>query len=588
MKNQSFFCNWYIPFSSICCQRVNTARCLHFENRAMKKSVLHIIFPVLFIAAAAVSCSDRTTLMQLESVAAYVGEEPAQALSELDSLHQSGISGREANAKYALLYSMALDKNYIDSVDDSLINIAVAWYRHHGNADEKLKAYYYQGRIYQNAGDNESAMESFVKAEQYADKAEDITTAGLLYDAMSNVAIDIFDNASILEYCRRAESYHRKAKDGKRYSYTLLGLAIYYTIEGQYDELSSVLDSVKMFWDILDISHKDSYYQFRLAEFKETGQTQKLETGIEEYISEFPEDTVNWISVAECYLALKEPRKALEALDKYKNKNTGYRKEPAYYIHESNAYDSLGISDSALASYKMYQDITDSMDMVIFEQDTKFLRERYEKNRLITDLKYERAIIILSSIIVLLVLACTIYFLRVLVRKRESEKRKMEKEFAEFRQQYEDLKMEKIELDNLILSNPPIDRQSKRVLNDRLELLNRFFAAEISSNTSIDRKASQELSRLVEDRRNFMYTTRMTFAAAHPEFIRLLEEKGMTESEIEYCCLYAIGLKGKEIGAYIEKKRHYNESSCIRKKLGLGEHDTNLSIYLKKILHKDI
>ena len=80
----------------------------------------------------------------------------------------------------------------------------------------------------------------------------------------------------------------------------------------------------------------------------------------------------------------------------------------------------------------------------------------------------------------------------------------------------------------------------------------------------------------------------MTFAAAHPEFIRLLEEKGMTESEIEYCCLYAIGLKGKEIGAYIEKKRHYNESSCIRKKLGLGEHDTNLSIYLKKILHKDI
>ena len=117
----------------------------------MKKSVLHIIFPVLFIAAAAVSCSDRTTLMQLESVAAYVGEEPARALSELDSLHQEGISGREANAKYALLYSMALDKNYIDSVDDSLINIAVAWYRHHGNADEKLKAYYYQGRIYQNA-----------------------------------------------------------------------------------------------------------------------------------------------------------------------------------------------------------------------------------------------------------------------------------------------------------------------------------------------------------------------------------------------------------------------------------------------------
>ena len=152
MKNQSFFFNWYLPFSSICCQRVKTARCLHFENRAMKKDVLHIIFPVLFIAAMAVSCSDRTALMQLESVASYIKDAPARALDELDSLHQAGISGREANAKYALLYSMALDKNYIDKTNDSLINIAVAWYRHHGNADEKLKAYYYQGRIYQNAG----------------------------------------------------------------------------------------------------------------------------------------------------------------------------------------------------------------------------------------------------------------------------------------------------------------------------------------------------------------------------------------------------------------------------------------------------
>ena len=142
-------------------------------------------------------------------------------------------------------------------------------------------------------------------------------------------------------------------------------------------------------------------------------------------------------------------------------------------------------------------------------------------------------------------------------------------------------------LEKIISVNPHIGRLSKKVLNDRLELLNQFFAAEISAKSSIDSKASKKLSRLVEDRQNFMYTTRMTFAAAHPEFIRLLEEKGLTESEIEYCCLYAIGLTGKEIGIYIEKKRHYNESSFIRKKLGLGEHDTNLGIYLRKLLNEE-
>ncbi len=531
------------------------------------------------------SCTrNREMMEQLESVASYVEDAPARALSALDSLHHAGISGRETNARYALLYSIALDKNWIEDTDDSLVNIAVEWYSRHGNADDKLKAYYYQGRIYQNAGDNESAMESFVKAEQYADKAEDITTAGLLYDAMSNVAINIFDNDSILEYCRMAESYHRKAKDGKRYSYTLLGLAIYYTIEGRYDELSSVLDSVKMFWDVLDIIHKDSYYQFRLAEFKETGQTHNLEAGIEEYINVFPEDTVNWMSVAEYYLALREPRKALAALGKYREKNTGYRNEPAYYIQESNVYDSLGIADSALAAYKRYQNITDSLDMVIFGQDTKFLRERYEKDRLITKAKYERTTIVLSSVIVLLALTWVIYLLMVSVKKREKEKRAAEKKLVEFRRQYENLEKEKDALAKVISDNPPVDSLSMQVLNDRLSLLNKFFAAEITSDSDIDRKAGNELSRLVEDRQNFMYTTRMTFAAANPGFIRFLKEKGLTEPEMEYCCLYAIGLTGKEIGIYIEKKRHYNESSAIRKKLGLGEHDTNLGIYLRKLL----
>ena len=86
-----------------------------------------INFPALLIATTAVSCSDRNTLSQLESVASYIKDAPARALDELDSLHLAGISGREANAKYALLYSMALDKNYIDKTNDSLINIAVDW-----------------------------------------------------------------------------------------------------------------------------------------------------------------------------------------------------------------------------------------------------------------------------------------------------------------------------------------------------------------------------------------------------------------------------------------------------------------------------
>ena len=326
----------------------------------MKKSFLHIIFPVLFIAAAAVSCSDRTTLMQLESVAAYIKDAPARALDELDSLHQAGISGREANAKYALLYSMALDKNYIDKTNDSLINIAVGWYRHHGNADEKLKAYYYQGRIYQNAGDNESAMESFVKAEQYADDADDLVAEGMLYKAMAVVYHNIFDIGTAEKYNNKAMACYKEAGDIDKYAGTLICAS--------------------------DLS-------YCLCNYEE----------------------------AEIYL------------------------------------------DSAMSVMEM---ITDE---------------------------------------------CRILF----------------------------------------------------------------------------HSSSIQLYRLVADRDHFMYTTRMTFAAAHPNVVRYLESKGLSEWQIEYCCLYTIGLKGKDIGNYIKKKRHYIDSSEIREKLGLGEHDTNLGIYLRTLLSED-
>ena len=546
----------------------------------MKIFILTSLFLIL------ASCSPGNQTDVLDDVGFFISEDPERALSVLDSMSSSGeLRGRETKARFALLYSMALDKNYIDSIDDSLINIAVDWYKRHGTADEKLKAYYYQGRIYQNAGDKESAMESFVKAEAYVEDAEDDIAAGLLYDAMSNIALAIFDDDSVLKFCRKAEYHYRKAGDKNRYAYALLGLAIYYTTEGQYTELSLALDTIRMFWNDLDIRTKDSYYQLRLGEFKETGQYEKLESGLEEYIREFPEDTINWMSVSEYYLVLGNARQALSSLEIYRNKNKNYSKEPAYYIHESNAYDSLGLTDSALAAYKNYQELIDSINTVIFGQDTKFLRERYEKDRSIAKSKYERAIIILSAVILLLVLLYIIHTLLGQARKREEEKSQMENDLAEFRRQYSALETEKQELERIIAENPPADSMSRKVLNDRLELLNKFFTAEISSDAAIDRMASKELSRLANDRESFMYATRMTFAAAHPEFIRLLENKGLTEHETEYCCLYMLGLKGKDIGGYIEKKRHYNDSSEIRKKLGLGEHDTNLGIYLRKILN---
>ena len=75
---------------------------------------------------------------------------------------------------------------------------------------------------------------------------------------------------------------------------------------------------------------------------------------------------------------------------------------------------------------------------------------------------------------------------------------------------------------------------------------------------------------------------------SHPQFIQYLETCGLTVYEIYICCLYAIGLRGKEVGEYTGLKRHYTISSDIRKKLGLSEHHTNLNKYIQSLLDGEI
>ena len=88
---------------------------------------------------------------------------------------------KEHHARYALLYSQALDKNYIDKTNDSLINIAVDYYRQTDEVRSKFLSYYYKGRIHWNAEENPEAMLAFMEAEQLVDALGDDYYAGLLY-----------------------------------------------------------------------------------------------------------------------------------------------------------------------------------------------------------------------------------------------------------------------------------------------------------------------------------------------------------------------------------------------------------------------
>lgn len=102
-----------------------------------------------------------------------MNNKPDSALALLENIPEADINGKETAARYALLKSMALDKNYIDTTTFDVLQPAIDYYSKHGTPDELLRTYYYQGRIYQNQGGDDSAMRSFMAAYDLKEEATD-------------------------------------------------------------------------------------------------------------------------------------------------------------------------------------------------------------------------------------------------------------------------------------------------------------------------------------------------------------------------------------------------------------------------------
>lgn len=128
----------------------------------MPKILLFLIFFVIITTS--LSCSDGVVDESLEHADKIMEVAPDSALSILDKIEAHDLRTDAQKAKYALLKSIALDKNYIDTKDFSILQPAIDYYIEKGTPNQKVKTYYYQGRIYQNQDNEAMALESFINA----------------------------------------------------------------------------------------------------------------------------------------------------------------------------------------------------------------------------------------------------------------------------------------------------------------------------------------------------------------------------------------------------------------------------------------
>ena len=110
----------------------------------------------------------------MNDVETYISERPDSALMVLDSIDRDLLITQKTKSHHALLYAMALDKNYIDVLDDSLAQMALVYYDKLGDKKYKARSYYYLGLANYYSQDYDKAILDFTKAECVAQKHDSL------------------------------------------------------------------------------------------------------------------------------------------------------------------------------------------------------------------------------------------------------------------------------------------------------------------------------------------------------------------------------------------------------------------------------
>ena len=536
------------------------------------KHYIYILAIILCLTSCTTPSKHGETLMQVES---FIHERPDSALTILQGMDKEELSGEEEKAKHALLLSMALDKNVIDRTDFEVLQPAIDYYQNHGTATDKSRTLYYEGRIYTNKKDYASATIRFNQALNQGKESDDIRTKARIHFAQANIYNKLYKFDKYVEENKQAAEYFKEAGLLNSYANCLNRIINGYTLLQDQENAELYIQKFKTILSSVSSKIQKDFYNASLIHIiDDNGTKEEITSALNEYVGNVPEKEWDNLSLADAYRTLDDYQKAYDCLQNYQPSSDIIR----YYALSIKIYQQLNLTEKALDAYRRYNEISDSIDLAIYAQSTQFIEEYHKQELEILQHKATQDKIVLTAVIAILVLSiiCIGIYVRFKMNLKEKEK---------YRLQCLQIEQERDNLSQLLdIRKGELSEDAQSALTKRIALLNRFFIAHITNNESSNSKLHQEMETLIANRDTFMESTRLSFVASHPQFIQHLEAHGLTEWEINYCCLYALGLKGKEVGTYIKMRSHYNVSSDIREKLGINEHDTNLGIYLRKLL----
>lgn len=199
----------------------------------------YLLLAFSFFLAASVlcqSCKEETTAARPMLVAAdsMMWSNPDSALLVLEQIPASRELQGEERALYALLLTQARYKSCVPLKDDSLIRIAVNYYKGGREKERLAQAYFYQGCVYVENEELPKAIELYLKSLELIPEGKDSIFRAMVYSHLG----DCYNEQDL--YSTARDMYRRgyelcAVKDSARACYIVNKMGDSFLIEYQLD-----------------------------------------------------------------------------------------------------------------------------------------------------------------------------------------------------------------------------------------------------------------------------------------------------------------------------------------------------------------
>lgn len=518
-----------------------------------------------------------STNLYLNKVEQIMVIHPDSALLYLRALDKSALKGEEIKAKYALLYSQALDKNYIDLTNDSIIRIAVDYYSKNGTAEEKAKSYYYLGAIYRNSKDAIRAADAYLMAADYGEECGDNTLLGLIYNGLGRENYNKGEFTTSVFYMNKAAELFKSMGDSNNYISTLQALANSLCMDEKASEAIDIYNkAIELSLKLNDsisfrsISRGVAYIYFEDGDVELAKKTLfNAFRGNSFTPQEYPLLMSIYLESNQLDSAAIYAKYSLESKVNYDN---GSKLVGLYHLL-TNISESKGDYKEALYYSRRSFELKDSINKINREYDFNKVKNEYNSSELkaqIADTKRTTRIICILMLIIISLLLLLIY--RLLQNKKECTIQISNlKEIISFR-------------DSKIL-------EYRRVLDQRVStlksLLDIVYLCSKTSTPSKNNLHSYILQLKEEDLiKDLVVGVVELYTLSNMKFYNKLFSCGLTKEEYSICCYIVLGFSVIQICAIIgnEERSLYNKRSIIINKL----HSCNLKKLKLDALLKDL